>query len=50
MESPGGWQLIGRTPVKPFDLGRSPPFLFAAGDSVQFYPIEAADYERAAVS
>jgi inhibitor of KinA len=36
-ETPGGWQIIGRTAVKPFDLQRPRPVLFAAGDVVQFY-------------
>ena len=45
-ETPGGWQLIGRTPVKPFDLSRSLPFLFSAGDTVQFVPIVPSEYER----
>jgi len=44
-ETPGGWQLIGRTPVKPFDPDRPEPFLMKAGDSVQFYPIERAEYD-----
>lgn len=44
-ESPGGWQLVGRTPVKPFDLQRSPPFLLKPGDAVQFYRIEPTDHE-----
>ena len=44
-ETPGGWQLIGRTPVKPFDPFRDPPFLMKAGDSVQFYPIERREYD-----
>jgi len=44
--TPGGWQLIGRTPVKPFDAGRSQPFLLKAGDAVQFYAIDRAEYER----
>jgi KipI family sensor histidine kinase inhibitor len=39
MESPGGWQLIGQTPVRPYDPARQPPFLFRAGDLVQFYPM-----------
>ena len=46
-ETPGGWQLIGRTPLKPFDPSRDDPFLMKAGDSVQFYPIERDEYERA---
>jgi inhibitor of KinA len=44
-ESPGGWQLIGRTPVKPFDVGRLQPSLLKPGDAVRFYRIEAGDYE-----
>jgi inhibitor of KinA len=45
-ETPGGWQLIGRTPVKPFDPARSDPFLLKAGDSVQFYSIDRGEYDR----
>ena len=45
-ETPGGWQLIGRTPVKPFDPSRDDPFLMKAGDAVQFYPIDRDEYER----
>jgi inhibitor of KinA len=45
-ETPGGWQLIGRTPTKPFDPAREPPFLMKAGDSVQFYPIDRAEFDR----
>lgn len=44
-ETPGGWQLIGRTPVKPFDASRAEPFLMKAGDAVQFYPISRTEYE-----
>jgi inhibitor of KinA len=45
-ETPGGWQLIGRTPLKPFDAARADPFLMKAGDAVQFYPIGRAEYDR----
>ena len=45
-ETPGGWQLIGRTPVKPFDPSRDDPFLMQAGDTVQFYPIDRDEYDR----
>ena len=45
-ETPGGWQLIGRTPVKPFDLSRASPFLVQAGDVVQFYPIDRSEFDR----
>jgi inhibitor of KinA len=44
-ETPGGWQLIGRTPVKPFDPAREQPFLMKAGDAVQFYPIDRGEYD-----
>ena len=43
-ETPGGWQLIGRTPIKPFDPGRAEPFLMKAGDAVQFYAIERSEF------
>jgi inhibitor of KinA len=46
-ETPGGWQLIGRTPLKPFDAARAQPFLLAAGDAVQFYAIDADELRRA---
>ncbi len=36
IESPGGWQLIGRTSLPLFDLSAQEPFLFAPGDSVRF--------------
>jgi inhibitor of KinA len=45
-ETPGGWQLIGRTPLKPFDADRAEPFLLRAGDRVRFYAIDRAEYER----
>ena len=44
VESPGGWQLIGRTPVKLFDCGRENPFLFSAGNILQFKPIGEEEY------
>ena len=37
--SPGGWRLIGRTPLNLFDAQRDPPALLAAGDSVRFVPL-----------
>lgn len=40
-ETPGGWHLIGRTPIVPFDTDRDPPSLFAAGDEVRFEPVPA---------
>lgn len=48
METPGGWHLIGRTPVRPFDAAREQPVLFRPGDRVRFYAITTAEYERQA--
>lgn len=38
LESPGGWQIIGRTPLQIFDKTRAEPFLISAGDTVRFIP------------
>ncbi|MCF6248692.1 MAG: 5-oxoprolinase subunit PxpB [Desulfobacula sp.] len=43
--SPGGWQLIGRTPLKIFAPDRSCPFLYKAGDMIKFVPISIDEYE-----
>ena len=37
--SPGGWQIIGRTPLSLFDPAKSPPALLEMGDRVRFYPV-----------
>lgn len=42
-ELPGGWNLIGRTPLALFDVARSPPNLVAPGDRVRFRAIERDD-------
>jgi KipI family sensor histidine kinase inhibitor len=44
--SPGGWRLLGRTPVKLFAPGRRNPFLYQAGDRIKFSPISAEEYAR----
>lgn len=44
-ESPGGWHLIGRTPLRMFDLGRESPSLLAAGDRVRFRPVGRPAFE-----
>jgi len=41
IESPGGWQLIGRTDVVLFDPAREPPSLLAPGDRVRFVEVQA---------
>jgi KipI family sensor histidine kinase inhibitor len=45
-ETPGGWHLIGRTPVKPYDPAREQPFLFKAGDRVRFHAIDRAAFDQ----
>ena len=44
MESPGGWQVIGRTPVELFDPEKTPPALLQMGDLVQFYSISEEEF------
>lgn len=46
LETPGGWQLIGRTPLQLFRPDESPPTLLAAGDLVRFRPISAQEFTR----
>ena len=43
-ETPGGWSLIGRCPVRPYDADRVEPFLFHPGDRVRFHRISADEY------
>ena len=40
LESPGGWRIIGRTPLRLFDIQREPPCLLAPGDVIRFALIE----------
>lgn len=42
--TPGGWNIIGRTPVKPYDPSRREPFLLKAGDRVRFRPIQPDEF------
>lgn len=44
LASPGGWQIIGRTPIKPYDPDREDPILYAAGEYLRFVPITADEY------
>jgi inhibitor of KinA len=48
MESPGGWNIIGRTPVPLFNHAREPPALLRAGQRLRFYPIDPDEFERIA--
>jgi inhibitor of KinA len=42
--SPGGWQIIGRTPLTLFAPHRENPFLYQAGDRIRFIPISPEEY------
>ena len=46
VESPGGWQIIGRTPVRLFDPRKTPPSLLHMGDYVQFYAIDEKEVQE----
>ncbi len=46
LDTPGGWQLIGRTPLRLFRPEQEPPVLLESGGKVQFYPITATEYEQ----
>jgi inhibitor of KinA len=46
LASPGGWQIIGRTPVKMFDPNKMEPCLLKAGDEIEFYPITKNEFEN----
>ncbi|MDE3841208.1 kinase inhibitor [Bacillus methanolicus] len=46
IETPGGWQLIGRTPLKLFRPNEEPPSLLMAGDKIQFVPISYNEYKE----
>jgi len=46
VESPGGWQLIGRTPVKLYDPYRNEPVLLNAGDYIKFVQIDEKEYKN----
>lgn len=48
LQSPGGWQIIGRTPLKLFDAKKEEGVLLKAGDRVTFYEITKAKYEEMA--
>jgi inhibitor of KinA len=46
LPTPGGWQLIGRTPLTLFDAGREEPALLQVGDQVKFCPISPEEFSR----
>ncbi len=42
---PGGWNIIGRTPLTMFDVNRPEPFLIQPGDTVRFSPVSREEYD-----
>jgi KipI family sensor histidine kinase inhibitor len=44
--TPGGWRLIGRTPLPLFDVGRTPPVAYRPGDMIRFRPMSIDEFER----
>ena len=46
IDSPGGWRLIGRTPVSLFNPSKENPFLYRAGDMIKFVRISEEEYHR----
>lgn len=46
VDSPGGWQIIGRTPLRLFAPHRESPFLYEAGDRIRFVPIDRNEFGR----
>ena len=43
---PGGWHVLGATPLKLFELGHTPPTLLMPGDRVKFVPISVDEFDR----
>jgi inhibitor of KinA len=46
LNSPGGWQIIGRTPLKMFDKNKPELCLLKAGATVEYYPITRDEFEN----
>ena len=46
LDSPGGWQLMGMTPVRTYDPSREAPILVEAGDYIRFVPVDEEEYNR----
>jgi len=44
LDSPGGWQLIGRTPLRPYDPDRDPAILYQSGEYIRFQPVSPEEY------
>ncbi|PAE17897.1 allophanate hydrolase [Virgibacillus sp. 7505] len=48
LETPGGWQLIGQTPLKLYDPEREQPILLTSGSYLRFVPISKEEYDSIA--
>lgn len=46
IDSPGGWQLIGRTPLKLYDENKENPILLKAGNYIKFIPITKSEFDK----
>ena len=46
LDSPGGWNLMGKTPVKTYDPDREVPILVEAGEYIRFVPVTEEEYLR----
>ncbi len=46
VDSPGGWQLIGKTPLKLYDAVSSNPILLSAGNYIRFVPVTEEHYQE----
>jgi inhibitor of KinA len=46
IDSPGGWQIIGTTPLQLFNKTKADPCLIKAGDQVQFFAIDKNEFDK----
>ncbi len=46
LASPGGWQIIGKTPLRLFDTERENPIFYSAGDYIRFKPVDKTKFDR----
>lgn len=45
-ESPGGWNIIGNSPVRFFEVDKFPPCFAVSGDKIKFVPVNIKEYNR----
>ena len=49
-DAPGGWHLLGRTPLRFFDVTQIEPALLKPGDTVRFHPVDRQEFDRLSAS